>query len=181
MPDSGSQADYARHRSGKGLPGSSRMSVSNAVKNGRIKESVSVVDGKQVIDFALADQEWERNTDSQKRVNAAGGVERRQPFEGGGPGDHAPVEEVGTATERLKNAQADLAELKYAEAAGDLVDRDLTLREWADVLSRVRTKMLGIPTAFKQAVPHLTVDDVVLLEKAIREALEDAVAAETAL
>lgn len=175
-----SQRAYAKHR------GVNVNAVGEAIRSGRLVKCI-VLDGfgtKKIGDVALADEEWERNTDAQRRVNAAGGVVT--PALEVPPGAKvvikretiAPVEDNATATERLKSAQADLAELKYAEAAGELVPADDVLREWADLLSQVRTKMLGIPTALKQAIPSLTVADVVLIENAICTALEDVVAVE---
>ena len=152
--------------------------VAEAIKSGRLRESL-VLDEfgtKKIGDLALADQEWERNTDPQRRINVAGGVDviRRVTPESAGTGD----EELATSTERLKSAQADLAELKYAEAAGELVPAADVLREWADVLSSVRTRLLGVPTQIKQALPHLTVAEVQILEATIREALEGIVTEE---
>lgn len=175
MPGFTSQADYARHR------GVQRNAVSQAIKKGTLRECL-VLDAngvKQIGDVELADREWAANTDLTKahvEVKIAAAA-RAAP---GGPVDPDETPDLAAATERLKSAQADLAELKYAEAAGDLVPRDEVLREWADLLSQVRTKVLGAPTQLKQALPHLTVADVVLIENILREALEDLVTAEAA-
>jgi hypothetical protein len=49
-------AEYARYR------GVSRAAVSKALSRGRIKNAVRVVDGRQLVDVGLADQEWAANT-----------------------------------------------------------------------------------------------------------------------
>jgi hypothetical protein len=142
------------------------MAVSLAIRDGRLVQSVvrEPNGDPKITDFALADEEWERNTIAQKRVNAAGGVDPNVPRPVAmAPDDHgpppspraSPVEGVQTATERLKTAQANLAELEYAKAAGELVPAAAVQSEWANMLSQVRTKLLGIPTRFRQEVPDL--------------------------
>lgn len=149
----------------------SAMSVSTAVKVGRLKASVTHDRHGQpkIADPELADREWDANTDPQKRANAAGGAVVPEVRRVAAVVD----EDIATSTERLKAAQADLAELKYREAAGELVPAVDVTREWAQLLSQVRTKLLGIPTRLKQAIPTLSVADVVLVEDLVRESLED--------
>jgi hypothetical protein len=43
-------------------------------------------------------------------------------------------------------AQADLAELKAAQARGSLLDAEAVEREWSDVLGTVRAGMLAVPS-----------------------------------
>ena len=172
---------YAKRR------GVSAMSVSLAVKAGRLSASVVRDEHGQpkISDPALADQEWDRNTDSQKRVNAAGGVDpavlriddtdRLAPFRAE---PRAGVVEpqgdsVATATERLKSAQADLAELKFAEAAGELVPAKDVETRLVNVFAACKTRLLAIPSRARQAAPDLTAAQLELIEKLIREACED--------
>jgi hypothetical protein len=173
------------------------MAVSEAIKNGRLVHSVIRVNAAgfldpagvpKIVDFALADQEWAKNTDTQKRANAAGGLVAPD-FHGPAPVPlplvaqpsprPSPVEDVETiasATERLKTAQADLAELNLQEKRGELVSAADVSREWSNILSQARSKLLGVPTRFRQAVPTATTENVATLENLIREALEDLVA-----
>lgn len=51
-----SQAEYAKHRKIKGLPGATEASVSKAVKG----ERITLIDGK--IDPTIADAQWARNS-----------------------------------------------------------------------------------------------------------------------
>lgn len=169
------------------------MAVSEAIKNGRLVHSVIRVNAAgfldpagvpKIVDFALADQEWAKNTDTQKRANAAGGLVAPD-FHGPSPVPlplppsprPSPVEDVASATERLKTAQADLAELNLQEKRGELVLAADVSREWSNILSQARSKLLGVPTRFRQAVPTATADELTTLEKLLREALEDLVAA----
>ena len=43
-------------------------------------------------------------------------------------------------------AQADLAEVKAAQARGSLLDAEAVEREWSDVLGTVRAGMLAVPS-----------------------------------
>jgi hypothetical protein len=168
------------------------MAVSLAIRDRRLVQSVvrEANGDPKITDFELADQEWERNTNAQKRVNAAGGVDPNVPSPRPSPEHAAPrakptaaageVEGIATATERLKTAQANLAELEFAKAAGELVVASTVQAEWANLLSQVRTKLLAIPTRFRQEVPDTTASALALLDGMVREALEDLVASQEA-
>jgi hypothetical protein len=165
---------YAKHRAAHGLSGNA-MAVSLAVKAGRLSKSVTYVNGQpKITDPALADQEWERNTDTQRRINAAGGVDpnvQRTPTIDSPPA--AAIEDVATATERLKGAQADLAELKRDEARGELVPARDVERRLVEVFTACKTRLMAIPSRYRQQIPHLTADEVGHLERLVREALDD--------
>ena len=83
-----------------------------------------------------------------------------------------PVD-VATASARLKRWQADLAELKFKEAARELIPVGEIRQEWSDILSAVRSKVLALPSRLRQQIPHLTTIEVALIEAAVRETLED--------
>lgn len=145
-----------------GLNGGDPMAVSRAVKRGRLVHSVK--DGK-IVDAELADREWEENTDLSK---APGYVrEKAAGVQGDSP------ENMAEASLREKHWKSKLAELKYKQEAGELVIASEVEREWVDILSHVRTRLLAIPTYVKQAAPHLEVADVALIEQHVRDALEE--------
>ncbi len=159
------------------------MAVTNAIKGKRLvdcvlRDATGHVTG--ISDFAVADQEWDRNTDLTKAPTyvkeraAARDKTTRPPAEMDGVGEF----DLTGANARGKHWDAELKELKYKEAAGELVLASEVKREWADLLSQVRTKLLGLPTQVKQAIPALSVADLLVFEGLIREALEDLVAAE---
>lgn len=62
------QAEYARSRAERGLPGGSREAVRKAVDANRI----SAFGPDKLLDLALADQQWERNTRARPGATAAG-------------------------------------------------------------------------------------------------------------
>lgn len=171
------------------------MAVSEAIKNGRLIKCVARDQFGQpkIADEELADQEWERNTDSSKRIAAAGGVDRLAPpaltssppaqmlgtIDAPPPRAWKPTEPdpdgetIATATERLKSAQADLAELKRDAERALLVPAKDVERRLVAVFSACKTRLLAIPSRVMQSCPHLVATDRLAIENLIREALED--------
>lgn len=74
---------------------------------------------------------------------------------------------------REKYWKAKMAELKFREADGELIDIQTVKKEWTAILSTVRGKLLAVPSKVKLRVPALTADDVMTLQDMIREALEE--------
>lgn len=172
---------YARHR------GASPKAVSNAVKTGRLKKSVtfSKAGHPKITDVVLADREWEASTDLTK---APGSVkeraDRRRDGEAPEPGN-LPLgdDEADTfahtgmnltqATAAEKVWKAKLAELEFKKKSGELVPaRDVTDR-LSSVFTSCRTKLLGIPSRMKQRLPHLSASEIGEVENLVREALEE--------
>lgn len=84
-----------------------------------------------------------------------------------------PVDDgVKAATERLKRAQADLAETKALQARGEVVLSAEVTREWASLLRDLRNALLAVPSRCGATLPHLTATDVATMEREIRAALE---------
>lgn len=165
-----SQRAYAQRR------GVSNVAVHRAIKAGRLKASVSE-DGK-ILDPDLADREWAANTDDTKvsltekaRKSAAGNGPPAQP-----PGDGAPVAVFGASLAENNAAkvywQARQAELKFKQAAGELVPAADVRNELETVFRTCRTRLLGVPARAVQALPELDARGVAVLEGLIREALE---------
>ena len=162
---------YARHR------GTSAPSVLRAIKRGRLKASL-VVDAKgkaQIADVALADVEWAENTDLSK---APGYVKEREGKRAGkgarsvrrvAPG----VSSLAEASAREKDWRARLAELDFQTKSGELVNAHEVKARMVDIFTRCKTKLLGVPSKAKHAMPHLTHADVLVLDRLVREALED--------
>ena len=124
------KSEYAARR------GCAPSAVTRALNEGRI--TAIVVDGRAMIDPAVADIQWGRNTrrrvDSRPATDAAAAP----------PTDGDPVS-YEDARRRREQAEAQLAELKLAEKCGDLV-------RVADVTSALtkriiiyRDSMLQIP------------------------------------
>ena len=54
-----------------------------------------------------------------------------------------------------------------------LLPRDQVEKAMADNYTIIRTKLLALPTRARQRIPHLTLEEVAILDELQREALED--------
>ncbi len=155
---------YGRRR------GCSHVAVQRAIENGRLV--ASIVRGPngepKISDPDLADREWAANTDytdSPQRAAAA----NAQASSSAPPS--APLTIDGAAA-RQKHWAAKLAELKFKEAAGELIRIEDAEADAIADYSEVKTKLLAIASRAKQAIPHMTIEDLLVWETLIREALE---------
>lgn len=80
---------------------------------------------------------------------------------------------LSEATAAEKFWKAKHAELKFREAAGELVPAADVAAKLVNVFTQCKTRLLGVPSRARQALPHLTVADIGVLEGLVREALED--------
>lgn len=134
------QAEYARSRKERGLPGGSREAVRKAVEEKRI----SVFGPDKLIDQQLADSQWERNTRSRVSPQAAARQGAGPAPDGAdlvdqaaatghheapaAPSPPAPVVDTGYTAARARReiAEAEQAEISLKKLRGELV-------AWADV------------------------------------------------
>lgn len=155
---------YAKSR------GLAPMSVSRAVKKGRLPKSAIIgPDGTcmGIRDPELADRELATNSDYTRAPGEAG---RRAAVLAGGAGDDAPT--LMAASARAKLAQAQLAETKLAQIKAELVPAAKVKEQLEQVFRTCRTKLLGVPSR-AVTVLGLTSVQTGQLEELIREALED--------
>lgn len=155
--------------------GVSAMAVSDAVKHGRLRFCVKPDEYgiPKIADVELAKKEWAENGNYARAPHMA---PQRAPTVGPETTD-APAESGSMldAATRDKHWKAKLSELKYKEAVGELIQASEVRREWTETLSQCRTKLLALPSQVRQAIPALTLDDVVIVENLVRQALEDLV------
>lgn len=189
-----SLAEYSRHR------GVSRAAVTHAVRDGRISTTTDHA-GKRVIDSESADLQWGNNTAHEKRRNTAAdkpGIESIGPAPAPPPPaapapvqigfdpkalglpdkpkmetDNGPEANYSSARAHKEQFLARQAELDYRKAAGELVEVSTIQKEWTSIAALVRTKVLGLPSKARQRIPDLSHDQYLILEKLVREALED--------
>jgi hypothetical protein len=178
---------YARRR------GVSVEAVRRAIQRGRLSASLSVdAQGKtKIADPKLADREWSKNTDLSK---APGYVKARpavvaEADSGVTPAPGTPVTPVidgdepqsllGASTAE-KHWKTRIAELDYKKKAGLLLDagaviawKTEVLAEMSQAYTRCRSKLLGIPTRAKAALPHLKHTDIRAIDDLLRDALEE--------
>lgn len=75
---------------------------------------------------------------------------------------------------RLARANAEKIELANAKTRALLVPVAEVESAWASVLRDVRAAMLAIPARVQQRVGHLTAHDVQMIDREVRDALEEA-------
>ena len=149
---------YAKHR------GVSPEAVSKAVKQGRIS-TVTDENGRRKIDPNAADNEWAKNTDKAKI---------REPSAELDSDDEKPRGPSYAQSRAIREAfAARLAKLEFEEKIGRLVDGDETRKLWVTVAAIVRTKVMGIPSKIRQVIPNISLDQYLVIERIVRETLED--------
>jgi len=152
------QAEYARYR------GVSKVAVGRAIKSGRLAASVVVEGRSRRILVDLADREWSERTDLARAA---------VPTEAGAAPQSKAAIDIRDAKLRRELAAAERAELDLGKRRGELVLADDVSRAVADAFAQVRTRLLSVPSRAKQRRPGLSVDDVLVIEELIREALEE--------
>lgn len=150
---------YARHRKAAGLAGGTHRAVQVAIKEGRLKKSLTP-DGK-IADVDLADMEWAATTHVD-RIPLTG------PTAAG-----TPPPDLQESRARREAAEAALAEIELAEKRGELVLAGDVESKLVNVFAHCKTKLLAVAARARQRDPALSGPQVALFEALIREALED--------
>ena len=165
--------------------GVSAEAVYAAVKAGRLSV-VTGRDGKPLVNSETMREEWSRNT--QTRI----GMGPKPPGEGRAKkplrskeermksNDEPKISKTSEAIPdydesraRTEHLKAELLELERQQKEGLLVKAEDVEHEWVEIITRARTKLLGIPTKAKQRIPDLDTDAIGVLDDIVREALED--------
>lgn len=149
--------EYARHR------GCSAPAVRKAIATGRITLQAGKIDPVQ------ADADWLANTRPQARRTTS----RRREVPSA-PADSTPVDYHG-ARARRETAEAKLAELKVAEAEGQVVRVAAVETWWIGSVRNCRQRLLSIPSRLAATVIGVktAAEAHALIEAAVYEALEE--------
>jgi phage terminase Nu1 subunit (DNA packaging protein) len=104
--------------------------------------------------------------------------------------DHLRKRKAGQGTthnladERAKTekVEREMKEMRLAEMQGQVLKVGEVTASWSAFGQLVRQKVMGLPSKFRQAVPHLTSHDAEMMREQCRELLQDlAVEAEDAV
>lgn len=173
--------------------------VRKAIADGRIpKDCVGqrvVGAGKVwpvIIDARRAAQHWGKNADAtqvrDKAVMSAGAKRGWQKRRGEDPGDDdlydddpPPDRQTGKGggpsyndiRKVTESYKAKLARLEYEEKSGKLVDAEAIAVAEVTMLTSLRNRLRGVPSEAKSRIPHLTIDEIEVLEELIDQALND--------
>jgi hypothetical protein len=151
---------YAKHR------GVSAVAVSQAVKTGRLRRSLTPT--KKIRSAAEADREWDATTKGEY-VPLTGPT---APKRGKQDPDDDLDPSLADIRSRHELAKARLAEMDLAEREGELVDAAKVEAVMAAEYSTVRSKLLGVPSRLRQRDPSITLAQLKILKDLVREALE---------
>lgn len=151
------QAEYARHRDGLGLSGATRQAVARAVESGRI----STIGDDKLIDPAVADIQWERNSRARASTRPTAAVSAPAGTPGATGAAEAPMAPVSPpvatipaapattgyqdARTRREQAEAEKAEIELAKMAGRLIDRAPAVQAVYDAFHALRDAILAAP------------------------------------
>jgi hypothetical protein len=142
--------------------GVAHVTVLERIKAGALPTSSAVINGRpKILDALKAAAEWEANT----RPWGYGPAPATEP-------DDLPSP-MAVARLREREVRTETMQLEMDRKKGLLVPaREVELR-WSAHVVAARTAMLAIPSRYKQRVPHATTADLDILDKLIREALEE--------
>lgn len=185
-----SMRTYAKHR------GVTVQTISRAVKSLRIS-TVQDHRGQRAIDPAVADVEWiananplrlpdSNNTESKSAAIPLGGAlvekaqarepERKRVEKSPAPGMDADKEDALTfnaAKAMTEKFKAKMARLEFERESGMMVSAEDVEARWTGLATITRSKVMGIQTKVRQHCPNVSVEDLVMIEKICREALEE--------
>jgi hypothetical protein len=109
--------EYAAHRKAVGLSGGTRQAVDKAIASGRI----SLIEGR--IDPAVADIQWERNTQRRVDLHATAPTVQVEASTSSATDAAAADPSWAESKARTEAAVAQLKEMQVAKMRGELVDR----------------------------------------------------------
>jgi hypothetical protein len=66
-----------------------------------------------------------------------------------------------------------LLEIERRQKEGQLVERESVVSTWAQLINSAKSKLLGVKTASRQRIPHLTAEEAEIIDGLIRAALAD--------
>lgn len=164
-PNRVTKSEYAK------LRGCAPSAVTRAIKEGRI--TTIWVDGKELIEVAVADIQWQSNTRARVDSSSAATVAAAPAV--------IVANEVGSTTSyeearrRRETAEANLAEMKQAEMQGTLIRADAVRAAWAAKITGARDALLQIPSRVAPVLAACTdlVEVTALLEAELRQALAE--------
>lgn len=175
-PNRVTKSEYAK------LRGCAPSAVTRAIKEGRI--TTIQVDGRELIEVAVADIQWQSNTRARVDSSSAATVAAAPVGRVGGDDFREMIRanEVGNgstsyeeARRRRETAEANLAEMKQAEMEGKLILADAVRSAWAAKITGARDALLQIPSRIAPVLAATTdlVEVTALLEAELRQALAD--------
>lgn len=175
------QAEYARSRKERGLSGGSREAVRKAVDGGKI----SAFGADKLLDKALADSQWERNTRARLSPTAAASGAADTASTGdlldGIPASKevsapAAVPDTGYSSARARREMADAekAEIETAKLRGAMVMREDVDRAGYEIARELRDAMeSSVNSLGAELAPITTAEECVAVLRRHNRSIQD--------
>lgn len=171
------KSEYARHR------GCAPGAVTAAIGSGRI--TTVVKDGRELIDPEVADIQWERNTQTQKRNGRTGQATTaqtdmitpapRQEQSTEPPTEQTARYDVQEARAKRETHEANLAMMREQKEAGQLLERERVIKAAVDAGAQLRASLERLPTLSLELAAMQDPAQINLrLSQAVADALHDA-------
>lgn len=129
---------YAKHR------GVTKTAVQNAIKNGKLDGSFTIIKNRKLIDPEKADELWEKNTVVNNKnahtLNRNSEKKEEKPQE---PQLKGPSYAQSRAIKEAYAAK--MAQVNYEEKAGNLIDADEVKKAVRLIARTVRDSLMNIP------------------------------------
>ena len=175
-----SMSEFARRK------GVTPQSVHKAIKSNRIG-IVHEGSGRPRLDWEIASAQWDR-TAMRKRENAkARSVPEPEPDEAELAAESQKILDSDPEEDDLlpdgddyftnrgvhEGYKAKLARLEYLEKKGQLIAADDIKYAWGKIIATVKQRVQAIPSKAKVRLPHLTINEMDVLDDLVREALTE--------
>jgi len=160
----GKGADLIRTETGRSC---TRQNLEKLCKQGRLPRS-TVSTAPVRVDGGLLVEEYLNSIDKRQSVRDCPGAPD-SPSPPLRPTEDLP--DYNTSRARSEFEKANLLELERKTKEALLIPAEQVQKTWANAVTIARTKLLAIPTRTRQRIPHLSLEEVAIIEELIRESL----------
>lgn len=155
------------------MRGVTRQSVARAIAKGDIPPAAVERRGKGkrwvfvIVDVDLANRSWSPVPDEQIEAASEPGPLSNLAE------DRGARDLIRQAKRRYEAARAQREELHLALESGKLIEIKTAIEVFGRMVTEAKTKLLAVARHARSRLPHLSVDDMLVVEGLIREALEE--------
>ena len=140
------------------------QAVYGAIKEGRLTP-ITDEKGKIWINSDTLMNEWTKNTQFMRVKSPS---YRPKPIK-----ETESFPDYNESKARTEHLKAEMMEIEKKKLESELVNVQEIEDAWVNIVTVVRTKLLGIPTKAKQRLPDLDTTAIACIDDIIREALEE--------
>lgn len=173
----GKGAELIRAKTGRSC---TRQNLEKLCKQGKLPHSTASISPVRVLADLLV-EEYLTNIDQRQAIRDKPGVKAEPAPTKAAPqtaaaepplsDDDLPAYTV--SQQRKAFEQANLLEIERHQKEGQLVERESVVSTWAQLINSAKSKLLGVKTAARQRIPHLTAEEAEIIDGLIRAALSD--------